>query len=58
MIKILGHCHALEYRGHFGAQCTTVKVLQSGFYWPTLFKNAHDFIIACDRCQHTRNISR
>ena len=27
--------------GHFASQKTTMKVLQSGFYWPSLFKEAH-----------------
>ncbi|KAL4384167.1 hypothetical protein GQ457_15G018280 [Hibiscus cannabinus] len=37
---------------------TAAKVLQSGFYWPTLFKDAHNYYKACDRCQRTGNISR
>ncbi|KAL4366766.1 hypothetical protein GQ457_05G020870 [Hibiscus cannabinus] len=37
---------------------TAAKVLQSSFYWPTLFKDAHNFYKACDRCQRTGNISR
>ena len=27
------------------------KVLRSGFYWPTLFKDAFDFRKTCTRCQ-------
>jgi hypothetical protein len=34
------------------------KVLQSGFYWPTLFKDASKFILSCDECQRVGNISR
>ena len=34
------------------------KVLQSGFYWPTLFKDAHKFCLECLRCQQTENITR
>jgi len=37
--SILHHCHAREVGGHFGASKTVAKVLQSRFYWPTLFKN-------------------
>ncbi|XP_016689912.1 uncharacterized protein [Gossypium hirsutum] len=36
---------------------TTAKVLQSGFYWPIMFKDAHEFCQACDCCQRTRNLS-
>ncbi|XP_075098033.1 uncharacterized protein LOC142175349 [Nicotiana tabacum] len=39
--SILQACHASLYGGHFGGVRTTAKVLESGFYWPTLFKYAH-----------------
>ncbi|XP_062094020.1 uncharacterized protein LOC133800058 [Humulus lupulus] len=58
MHSILTHCHTLQCGGNFGASRTIVKVLQSGFYWPSLFKNDNSFVKACDRCQCTRNISR
>ena len=41
MHSILNHCHTLPCGGHFGGQRTAAKVLQSGFYWPSLFKDAH-----------------
>ena len=44
--------------GHFGAIKTAAKVLQSGFHWPTLFKDAYKFFANCDRCQRVGNISR
>ncbi|KAL4302470.1 hypothetical protein GQ457_10G014000 [Hibiscus cannabinus] len=55
---ILFHCHTSTCGGHFGGARTVAKVLQSGFYWPTLFKDAHNYYKACDRCQRTGNISR
>ncbi|KAK8684265.1 hypothetical protein V6N13_040295 [Hibiscus sabdariffa] len=55
---IMYHCHAVTCGGHFGGNRTAAKILQSGFYWPTLFKDAHAFAKACDRCQRTGNISR
>ena len=58
MEDLLKHCHKLECGGHFGANRSTTKVLQSGFYWPTLVKDANAFMVACDRCQRSRNISR
>ncbi|KAE8694437.1 hypothetical protein F3Y22_tig00110783pilonHSYRG00231 [Hibiscus syriacus] len=50
--------YELNSQGHFGGSRTAAKVLQSGFYWPSLFKDAHAFYKACDRCQRTGNISR
>ncbi|KAK0581724.1 hypothetical protein LWI29_017165 [Acer saccharum] len=58
MLDILGHCHSKECGGHFGASRTARKVLQSGFWWPSLFKDSRSFVEACDRCQRTGNISK
>ncbi|KAL5581038.1 hypothetical protein UlMin_013480 [Ulmus minor] len=58
MESILHHCHSREVGGHFGATKTAAKVLQSGFHWPTLFKDAYKFVANCDRCQRVGNISR
>ena len=58
MHSILDHCHTLPCGGHFGGQRTAAKVLQSGFYWPSLFKDAHQFVSTCDKCQRMGSISR
>ena len=58
MHSILNHCHTLPCGGHFGGQRTAAKVLQSGFYWPSLFKDAHQFVSTCDKFQRMGNISR
>ena len=34
------------------------KVLQSSFYWPTLFRDGHAYVSTCDRCQRMGSISR
>ncbi|KAL4303062.1 hypothetical protein GQ457_10G009490 [Hibiscus cannabinus] len=55
---IMYHCHIASCGGHFGGNRTAAKILESGFYRPTLFKDAHAFSKACDRCKRTGNISR
>ena len=35
--KILQECHASPYGGHFAGDKIGHKILQSGFYWPTIF---------------------
>ena len=35
-----------------------MKVLQSRFYWPSLFKDAHKMFRGCDRCQRIKKLSR
>ncbi|XP_027181858.1 uncharacterized protein LOC113780247 [Coffea eugenioides] len=44
--------------GHFGPKRTAHKVLESGFYWPSLFKDAYVFCKSYDRCQMVGNIAR
>ncbi|XP_073153151.1 uncharacterized protein [Henckelia pumila] len=57
MTKILSHCHDREVGGHAGPIKTASKVLECGFYWPNLFKDACAYVLECDRCQRTSNIS-
>ena len=37
--KILHECHASPYGGHFAGDKIAHKILQLGFYWPTIFKD-------------------
>ncbi|KAJ9536179.1 hypothetical protein OSB04_un000639 [Centaurea solstitialis] len=55
---ILTNCHKGPMGGHFGANLTARKVLESGFYWPTIFKDAHTLIKSCDACQRAGNITK
>ncbi|KAJ9552184.1 hypothetical protein OSB04_016229 [Centaurea solstitialis] len=55
---ILTNCHKGPTGGHFGANLTARKVLESGFYWPTIFKDAHTLIKSCDACQRAGNITK
>ncbi|RVW58838.1 putative mitochondrial protein [Vitis vinifera] len=55
---ILNHCHENACGGHFASQKTTMKVLQSGFTWPSLFKDAHIMCRSCDRCQRLGKLTK
>ena len=56
MIDILDHCHSKECGGHFGTSRTARKILQFGFWWPTLFNDLRSFVEACDQCQRSGDI--
>ncbi|XP_075079957.1 uncharacterized protein LOC142165263 [Nicotiana tabacum] len=43
---------------HQEAPWTAAKVLEAGFFWPTVFKDAHSWVKGCNECQRTGNISR
>ena len=51
-------CHSSGCVGHFAARKTADKILQSSFYWPIIFKDAHCFYTECLQCQAELNISR
>ena len=55
--KIMNECHASPYGGHFSGERTTHKILRSGFYWPTVFRDCNEWVKLCDRCQKIGNIS-
>ncbi|GJU12216.1 reverse transcriptase domain-containing protein [Tanacetum coccineum] len=55
---ILDQCHHGPTGGHYGPNITAKKVLDSGFYWPTIIKEAHTLVRLCEACQKTRNISK
>jgi hypothetical protein len=42
---IMFQCHAGMYGGHAGVFKTQAKILQAGFFWPSMFKDVHDYII-------------
>ncbi|GJZ37599.1 reverse transcriptase domain-containing protein [Tanacetum coccineum] len=50
-VDILTACHSGPTGGHYGANYTAKKVFDSGFYWPTIYKDAHDLVTRCDTCQ-------
>ncbi|GKE40543.1 reverse transcriptase domain-containing protein [Tanacetum coccineum] len=58
VIDILTACHNGPTGGHYGANYTTKKVFDSGFYWPLIYRDAHDMVKSCDSCQHQGKISQ
>ncbi|GJY20960.1 reverse transcriptase domain-containing protein [Tanacetum coccineum] len=50
-VDILAACHNRPTRGHHGANYTAKKVFDSGFYWLTIYRDAHDLVTRCDACQ-------
>ncbi|RVW71443.1 hypothetical protein CK203_057562 [Vitis vinifera] len=49
---ILSHCHENACGGHFASQKIAMRVLQSGFCWPSLFKDAHAMCKGCDQFKY------
>nr|GFA08854.1 hypothetical protein [Tanacetum cinerariifolium] len=57
-VDILKSCHNGPTGGHHGLNYTAKKVFDSGFYWPTIYRDAHDLVKSCDACQRQGKISQ
>ncbi|GJR95739.1 reverse transcriptase domain-containing protein [Tanacetum coccineum] len=57
-VDILTACHSGPTGRHYDANYTAKKVFDSGFYWPTIYKDAHDLVTRCDTCQRQGKISQ
>ncbi|GJS74201.1 reverse transcriptase domain-containing protein, partial [Tanacetum coccineum] len=55
---ILKACHEGPTGGHHGANLTAKKVFDAGFFWPTIYRDAHTMIKSCDTCQRQGKISQ
>ncbi|GJY24960.1 hypothetical protein Tco_0399686 [Tanacetum coccineum] len=42
--------------GHHSASIIARKVYEFGFYWPSNFKDAKEYVMKCDACQRSGNI--
>nr|GEW47202.1 reverse transcriptase domain-containing protein [Tanacetum cinerariifolium] len=56
-IDNLKACHDGPTGGHHGPNYTAKKVFDSGFYWPTIYRDAQDLVKKCDVCQRQGKIS-
>nr|GEV20111.1 DNA-directed DNA polymerase [Tanacetum cinerariifolium] len=50
-LDILVACHNGPTEGHHGANLTARKIFDAGFFWPTIYKDAYEFVKNCDSCQ-------
>ncbi|GJY76878.1 reverse transcriptase domain-containing protein [Tanacetum coccineum] len=55
---ILKACHEGPTGGHHSANLTARKVFDAGFFWPTIYRDAHTMIKSCDTCQRQGKISQ
>ncbi|GJW17561.1 reverse transcriptase domain-containing protein [Tanacetum coccineum] len=58
VVDILTACHSGPTGGHYGANYIAKKVFDCGFYWPTIYKDAHELVKNCDSCQRQGKISQ
>ncbi|RDX63160.1 pol, partial [Mucuna pruriens] len=49
--SVLQFCHAALGGGHYGSTRMARKLLDCRFYWPTIFRDAYQFVSTCEKCQ-------
>nr|GEW46883.1 reverse transcriptase domain-containing protein [Tanacetum cinerariifolium] len=57
-IDILKACHEGPTGGHHAANFTAKKVFDVGFFWPTIYRDAHNLVKSCDSYQRQGKISQ
>ncbi|GJV82734.1 reverse transcriptase domain-containing protein [Tanacetum coccineum] len=57
-LEILKACHEGPTGGHHSANLTAQKVFDAGFFWPTIYRDAHTMIKSYDTCQRQGKISQ
>jgi hypothetical protein len=49
--RVLKELHDGPVGGHFAGETMTHNILREGYYWPTLFRDAHAYVRRCKVCQ-------
>nr|GEZ13584.1 reverse transcriptase domain-containing protein [Tanacetum cinerariifolium] len=55
-VDILTACDNGPTVGHHGANYTSKKVFDYGFYWPTIYRDARDMVKSCDSLKFLKSL--
>ena len=53
---VIRKVHEGVYRNHFQSRSLVHKLIQAGYYWPLMQKDAIAYVKACDKCQRFGNL--
>ncbi|KAI3743725.1 hypothetical protein L1987_56790 [Smallanthus sonchifolius] len=56
--SVLAHAHSSACGGHLSGKKTAYRVLSCGLFWPTLFKDATNYVKCCVKCQQLGGIAK
>jgi hypothetical protein len=57
-LSVIKFCHTKAFGRRFSIKKITTKILQCGFYWPTMFKDTYSFCKGCLECQKLGRVTR
>ena len=58
ILSVLNTYHSSPVGGHYNGILTEHKILQWGYYCPSILEDAHEFVKSCDCCQRDGAISK
>lgn len=50
--KILHEFHYASSGGHFSTPTTAIKIIQVGYFWPSMLKDTDNLVRGCKECQY------
>ncbi len=50
---VMKESHEGPSRRHFVTEIMQRKILDVGYWWPTMYRDVHDYCKSCDACQRT-----
>ena len=53
---VMREVHEGIYGNHSGAQSLVHKLIQAGYHWPTMLKDAQTYVKTCDKYQRFSNL--
>ena len=53
---ILEEIHEGVCRDHVGSRSLVSKIVRTGYFWPTMQRDAKEFVERCDKCQKFGNV--
>ena len=56
--NVISFYHDYACGGHFSSRKTAARILQCGFYWPSIFCDSHAYCFAYERCQKLGSIGK
>ena len=53
---VMREVHERVYGNHSGSWLLVHKLIRVGYYWPTMQRDAHSYVKACEKCQRFGNL--
>ncbi len=54
---VMKELHEAPLGGHFATKIMQREILYARYWWPTFYKDAHDYCRSCDACQITSELA-